>query len=192
MAGQEVTAASPAPPSVAPAGPVRLAELPERFFQVQDEAGFLWQALDKGALLSGDAQYLQSGLNLIVDGEPFNPSEAFVSEPGSGAERVSVRLEEKRGEALVARDLWFDTRRSGVRVWDAFTNTGKSERTFSVVLRTTYPFAWQSLHGTGGAVLGNESAPLLRPEDISLGVHFSPPDGRHDTFFLFGSEKGGQ
>src|SRR5690606_10904686 len=77
-------------------GPARLAELPERFFQVQDEAGFLWQALDNGALLSGDTQYLQSGLNLIVDGEPFAPSAATASEPGSGGERIAVRLDETR------------------------------------------------------------------------------------------------
>lgn len=159
---------------------------------MQDEAGFLWQALDNGALLSGDTQYLQSGLNLIVDGEPFAPSVAAASEPGAGGERIVVRLEETRPGLSISRDLWFDTRRSGVRVWDAFVNTGDTEVSLEVVLRTTYPFAWQSLHGTGGGVLGAEPGLVARPEDISLGVHFSPSDGRHDTFFLFGSEKGGQ
>ncbi len=175
-------------PSAAPG----LAELPERFFQVQDDLGFLWQALDNGALLSGDTQYFQSGLNLIVNGEPFAPSSAAASEPGSGGERISVRLDETRPGLSISRDLWFDTRRSAVRVWDSFTNTGTAEISLEVVLRTTYPFAWQSLHGTGGGVLGTDPVLAARPEDISLGVHFSPSDGRHDTFFLFGSEKGGQ
>lgn len=172
--------------------PVVLDELPERFFQIQDEAGFLWQALDNGALISGDTQYLQSGLNLIVDGEPFTPTTGAVRDPSLGAEKVDVVLDEKRAGLTLARDFWFDTRRSGVRILDTFANTGSTERALSVVLRTTYPFAWQSLHGTGGGVLGTEPALELRPGDISLGVHFSPTEGRHDTFFLLGSEKGGQ
>lgn len=171
--------------------PVVLPELPERFFQVQDSAGFLWQALDNGALISGETQYLQSGLNLIVDGEPFAPSKGSMREPGLGASKIDVALKEERGAYTLSRDFWFDTRRSGVRVLDSFVNTGNSPRTLSVVLRTTYPFAWQSLHGTGGAVLGTEPALSLRSTDVSLGVHFSPSEGRHDTFFLFGSEKGG-
>lgn len=166
--------------------------VPERFFQVQDEAGFLWQALDNGALLSGDTQYLQSGLNLIVNGQPFSPTSATAQEPGSGKERISVKLEEKRSDLVLTRDLWFDTQRSGVRVWDAFANTGSSELSLEVVLRTTYPFAWQSLHGSGGAVLGTEPSLAARPGDFSLGVHFSPSEGRHDTYFLYGSERGGQ
>jgi len=172
--------------------PVVLNELPERFFQIQDDAGFLWQSLDNGALISGDTQYLQSGLNLIVDGEPFAPTTGAVRDPSLGAEKIDVRLDEKRAGLTISRDFWFDTRRSGVRLLDTFTNTGSSERTLSVVVRTTYPFAWQSLHGTGGGVLGTEPALELRPGDISLGVHFSPTEGRHDTFFLLGSEKGGQ
>lgn len=172
--------------------PVVLNELPERFFQVQDDAGFLWQALDNGALISGDTQYLQSGLNLIVDGEPFAPTTGAVRDPSLGAEKIDVRLDEKRAGLAISRDFWFDTRRSGVRLLDSFTNTGSSERTLAVVVRTTYPFAWQSLHGTGGGVLGTEPALELRPGDFSLGVHFSPTEGRHDTFFLLGSEKGGQ
>lgn len=171
--------------------PVSLSELPERFFQIQDAAGFLWQALDNGALISGETQYLQSGLNLIVDGEPFAPGSGSMREPGLGASKIDVVLNEQRGAYTISRDFWFDTRRSGVRVLDSFVNTGNTPRKLSVVLRTTYPFAWQSLHGTGGAVLGTEPALTLRPTDVSLGVHFSPTEGRHDTFFLFGSEKGG-
>lgn len=175
----------------APAPPARLAGLPERFFQVQDAAGFLWQALDSGALVSGDAQYLQSGLNLIVDGEPFAPKSGETREPGSGAERIEIRLEEERAGYALSRDLWFDTARSGVRVFDTITNPGKAELRLPVALRTTYPFAWQSLHGTGGRVLASDSTLGLGPADVSLGVHFSPSDGRHDTLFLLGSEKGG-
>lgn len=172
--------------------PVVLGELPERFFQIQDDAGFLWQALDNGALISGDTQYLQSGLNLIVDGEPFAPKTGTVRDPSLGGEKIDVILEEKRAGFTISRDMWFDTKRSGVRILDTFTNTGSEEILLPVVLRTTYPFAWQSLHGTGGGVLGTEPAMELRPGDVSLGVHFSPTEGRHDTFFLLGSEKGGQ
>lgn len=168
-----------------------LGPLPERFFQVQDKSGFFWQALDNGALISGETQYLQSGFNLIVDGEPFAPAMGAAREPGAG-ERIDVRLEEKRSLLTIHRDLWFDTERSGVRILDTFTNTGTTERIINVVLRTTYPFAWQSLHGSGGRVLGSEPGRDLRPSDQSLGVHFSPSEGRHDTFFLIGSEKGGQ
>lgn len=169
----------------------QLTALPERFFQVQDKSGFFWQALDNGALISGETQYLQSCFNLIVGGEPFTPSLGAAREPGA-AERIDVRLEEKRTILTVTRDLWFDTERSGVRILDSFTNTGNSERVIEIVLRTTYPFAWQSLHGTGGRVLGAEPGRDLRQDDQSLGIHFSPSEGRHDTFFLIGSEKGGQ
>jgi hypothetical protein len=169
---------------------LRLETLPERFFQVQDEAGFLWQALDNGALISGDAQYLQSGMNLIVDGEPFAPSSGTMREPGGEGERIDLRLEESRGAATLVRDLWFDTRRSGVRVLDTVTNAGSSERSFEVVLRTTYPFAWQTLHAAGGRMLGAEPGAQLGEDDRSLAVRFSPADGRHDTYFLFGGKGG--
>lgn len=184
--GQEKVAGTVATPAV------RLAELPERFFQIQDEAGFFWQALDNGALISGDTQYLQSCLNLIVDGEPFAPTTGQVREPGTGGERIDLRLEGARPSYSISRDLWFDTGRSGVRVFDVIRNTGNAELKLPVVLRTTYPFAWQSLHGTGGRVLASDATLRLDPADVSLGVHFSPSDGRHDTFFLLGSEKGGQ
>ena len=110
-----------------PTPPVRLGELPERFFQIQDEAGFFWQALDNGALISGDTQYLQSCLNLIVDGEPFAPKSGQVREPGTGGERIDLRLEEARATYAISRDVWFDTGRSGVRVFDVIRNTGNAE-----------------------------------------------------------------
>jgi hypothetical protein len=176
----------------AEAKPVETTEMPDRFFPVQDNSGFFWQAFGNGALVSGDAQYLQSGLNLIVDGAAFAPGKAQVREPQAGAEKTDLRLEEKRIDLTVSRDLWFDTRRSAVRVFDTFTNTSAAVKTVAVSLRTTYPFAWQSLHGTGGGLLSNDPALQLGARDYSLCVHFSPSEGRHDTLFVMGSEKGGQ
>lgn len=168
-----------------------LSSIPERFFQIQDDSGFLWQALDNGALISGESQYLQSGMNLVVDGEPFAPASGSVREPGSEDARAEVKLQEARDGLVVDRDLWFDPRRSGVRILDRISNTGSSARTFEVVLRTTYPFAWQSLHGSGGRMLSGEPAPQLGADDGSLSVRFSASDGRHDTYLLFGAAGGG-
>lgn len=172
--------------------PVEIREIPDRFFAVQDSSGFFWQAFGNGALVSGDAQYLQSGLNLLVDGVAFAPGRALVREPQAGAEKIDLRLEEKRADLTVSRDLWFDTRRSAVRVFDTFTNTSAAAKTVTVSLRTTYPFAWQSLHGTGGGLLSADPALQLGARDYSLCVHFSPSEGRHDTLFVMGSEKGGE
>jgi len=175
-----------------PAVPVKLSEIPERFFQVQDNLGFFWQSFGNGALVSGDTQYLQSGLNLIIDGAPLKPSEVLLREPGDGVERIDLQFIEKRAENVITRDLWFDLDRSAVRVMDTLSNSTKSEKTVVVSLRTTYPFSWQSLHGSGGALLPASPGLNLNPGDYSLGVHFNPSEGRHDTFFILGSEKGGQ
>lgn len=174
------------------ASAVKLSEIPERFFLVQDKLGYFWQAFGNGALVSGETQYLQSGLNLIIDGTPFDPIEAKVREPATGEDRIDIHFIEKRTDSVVSRDLWFDPERSGVRVLDTFSNTSKIERKFSIFLRTTYPFSWQSLHGSGGALLSSDPGLQLNPADYSLGVHFSPSEGRHDTFFLLGSEKSAQ
>ena len=188
--GNPATTAAAA--AAAAAKPVEITEIPDRFFPVQDSSGFFWQAFGNGALVSGDAQYLQSGLNLLVDGVAFAPGRALVREPQGGAEKTDLRLEEKRTDLTVSRDLWFDTRRSAVRLFDTFTNTSAAAKTVTVSLRTTYPFAWQSLHGTGGGLLSNDPALQLGARDYSLCVHFSPSEGRHDTLFVMGSEKGGQ
>ncbi len=170
-----------------------LASVTDRFFSVQDEAGFLWQSLNNGAILAGDSQYFQSGLNLIVDGEPFAPQESETKEPSAETERISVNLRETRTWGSITRDLWFDTKRSAVRVWDTVSNSTQKEKSVTVVLRTTYPFSWQSLHGTGGGLVDPAAGGgALQPSDVSLDVHFSPSDGRQDTILLFGSEKGGQ
>ncbi len=175
-----------------PTVPVKLSEIPERLFQVQDNLGFFWQSFGNGALVSGETQYLQSGLNLIVDGAPLKPSEVLVREPNAGGGRIDLQFIEKRPDCVVSRDLWFDIERSAVRVIDTFSNSSKTEKTISVSLRTTYPFSWQSLHGSGGALLPGSPGLQLNPGDYSLGVHFNPSEGRHDTFFILGSEKGGQ
>jgi hypothetical protein len=189
---QVTPAGNPATTAAALIKPVEITEIPDRFFAVQDSSGFFWQAFGNGALVSGDAQYLQSGLNLLVDGVAFAPGKALVREPQAGAEKIDLRLEEKRADLTVSRDLWFDTRRSAVRVFDTFTNTSAAAKTVTVSLRTTYPFAWQSLHGTGGGLLSNDPALQLGARDYSLCVHFSPSEGRHDTLFVMGSEKGGE
>ena len=187
----EVLGQTPAASSAA-AKPVKLTEMPERFFQIQDSSGFFWQAHGNGALVSGDVQYLQSGLNLIVGESAFAPIEAFVREPGNGGEKVDVRLIENRSTIVITRDLWFDTRRSAVRVFDSLTNISTTPLTVPVALRTTYPFAWQSLHGSGGGLLSNDPTLRLGARDYSIGIHFSPTEGRHDTLLVVGSEKGGQ
>ena len=179
-------------PAPAAAKPAEITSLPDRFFPVQDSSGFFWQAVGNGALVSGDTQYLQSGLNLSVDGAVFVPAKALVREPLAGAEKTDIRLEEKRAGLTISRDLWFDTRRSAVRVFDTVTNSSTAVKKVSVSLRTTYPFAWQSLHGTGGGLLSSDPALQLGARDYSIGVHFSPTEGRHDTLFIVGSEKGGQ
>lgn len=168
----------------------KLPEIPERFFQVQDDSGFFWQALASGAVCSGETQYLQSGLNLVVDGDPFAPSEAWSREPGSPSGRIELRLLETRPSLELKRELWFDTGRSAVRFLDTFVNRGRSEAKVGVVLRTTYPFAWQSLHGSGGGLLGADSELRLGDRDVSLGVRFNRAEGRHDTLFLVAGERG--
>lgn len=168
---------------------IKVSEIPERFFQVQDSLGYFWQAFGNGALLSGEAQYLQSGLNLLINGEPFAPKEALVREPGGAGDRIDLKLSGSRDSFSVSRDLWFDTQRSGVRILDTFKNTSGAALTLSISLRTTYPFAWQSLHGTGGALLSNDPLLALGAGDSSLEVHFSPLEGRYDTLLLLGNEK---
>ena len=75
---QVTPAGDPATTAAALIKPVEIREIPDRFFAVQDSSGFFWQAFGNGALVSGDAQYLQSGLNLLVDGVAFAPGRALV------------------------------------------------------------------------------------------------------------------
>ncbi|MEM6914957.1 MAG: hypothetical protein AAF491_00220 [Verrucomicrobiota bacterium] len=161
-----------------------VSEIPSRFFQTQDSGGYFWQAAGNGALTSGDTQYLQSGLNWLVDGVAFAPTQAVVRSPDEHPENAGVSLEEVRDSLFLARDLWIDRERGGVRVLDTIQNRSGSAVSLEVVQRTTYPFAWQSLHGVDGELLSKDPVLNLDPEDFGLVVHFSAAEGRHDTFFV--------
>ena len=165
-----------------------VAEIPSRFFQIQDSNGFFWQAAGNGAITSGETQYLQSGLNWIVEGVPFAPSSALVRSPDEFADDSGVTLEEVRDSLTLKRDLWVDRERGGVRSLDTIQNRGGSAVTLEVVLRTTYPFAWQSLHGVDGELLSKDPVLTLDDRDFGLVVHFSAAEGRHDTFIVVGGE----
>lgn len=167
------------------AAPAPVSEIPERFFQVQDANGFFWQAVASGALTSGETQYLQSGLNLLVGGAVFAPERGEVLEPGEGIPG-RIRLAETRETVEIERDLLFDRERSAVRVLDTVSNTGSAAATIPVQVRTTYPFGWQSLHGTGGSLLSSDPV-LSLGGNSGLVVHFSAAEGRHDTLLLSGN-----
>jgi hypothetical protein len=161
-------------------------EIPDRFFQVQDASGFFWQAVGTGALTSGETQYLQSGLNLLVEGDAFAPAEAKVLEPGQ-TRAGQLILSEKRETVSIRRLLYFDRERSAVRLLDEITNTSGRELVLSVQLRTTFPFGWQSLHGQEGGLLSMDPVLKFGEEDQGLVIHFSAAEGRHDTLILCGN-----
>lgn len=163
-----------------------LQEIPDRFFQVQDATGFFWQAVGTGALTSGETQYLQSGLNLLVEGDVFAPTEARVLEPGE-TRAGQLILSQKRETLSIRRHLYFDRERSAVRLLDEITNTSGSELSLTVQLRTTFPFGWQSLHGEKGGLLSTDPVLTFGDEDQGLVIHFSAAEGRHDTLILCGN-----
>lgn len=172
-------------PAVAAEGE-SVSEIPSRFFQTQDSNGFFWQASANGAVTSGETQYLQSGMNWIVDGKVFAPTSATVRSPDDFPEDSGVTLEESRKTLALKRDLWIDRKRGGVRTLDTIQNSGDAAVTLEVVLRTTYPFAWQSLHGVDGELLSKEPVLNLADRDFGFVVHFSVAEGRHDTFVVVG------
>ena len=164
-----------------------------RFFQVQDASGYFWQAAENGALTSGETQYLQSGLNLLVEGAVFAPekgTQIVPTEASREAGAISLSLEENRESLRIERSLAYDLDRGGVRVFDSFTNLGKEAVVIDIDLRTTYPFAWQSLHNQSGGVLSKDPALMMKEGDTGILVHFSPAEGRHDTFLLANSGDG--
>ena len=169
----------------------KIVDIPDRLFQVQDDAGFFWQLTGNGALNSGETQYLQSGMNLLVDNVVFAPSEALVRSPKEGNSKIDAVFTETREGLTISRDVWIDTKRSGVRFFDSITNTAATPVDVIVVLRTTYPFGWQSLHDDAGNLLSSDPVLRLEPDDAGLTVHFSPSEGRHDTLFLTGTDAGG-
>lgn len=169
----------------------KIVEIPDRLFQVQDDAGFFWQLTGNGALNSGETQYLQSGMNLLVDNVVFAPGEALVRSPKEGTSKIDAVFTETREGLTISRDVWLDTKRSGVRFFDSIKNTGANPVDVVVVLRTTYPFGWQSLHDDAGNLLSSDPVLRLEPDDAGLTVHFSPSEGRHDTLFLTGTDAEG-
>lgn len=173
-------------------GKKEVSPVPAKFFQVADEPGYFWQAFGNGALTSGETQYLQSGLNLLVGGEAFSPEKAEVTDPLADSDTAAeILLTGKFADVEVRRSLWFDTQRGGVRVLDTFTNRGSSRTVLPVALRTTFPFGWQSLHSPNGDLLSRDPVLSLANEDSGLIVHFSAAEGRHDLLFLVSSEEGG-
>ena len=70
--------------------------IPDQFFQIQDSFGFFWKAAPNGALTSGETQYLQSGLKLLVDGVAFTPTSGSQIVPGKVSDEASLSLEEER------------------------------------------------------------------------------------------------
>lgn len=163
-----------------------LLDIPSRFFQVQDENGFFWQVAGNGALTSGETQYLQSGLNWLVEGAAFEPASAIVRAPDLMPEDAGVTLTEEREALSLTRDLKVDRERGAIRVLDSIKNTGAETLEVEVVLRTTYPFAWQSLHGSDGELLSKDPVLSLGEKDIGFAIHFSAAEGRHDTLLLTG------
>jgi len=158
--------------------------IPDQFFQVQDSFGFFWRASTNGALTSGETQYLQSGLNLIVDGSVFVPSRGEQTAPGEDSGEATLYLREKREGIEIYRELWFDKERGGVRVTDRIKNNSGEVKTLKVQLRTTYPFGWKSLHGSGGGQLNAEPALGLAENDGGVSIRFGPSEGRPDTLIL--------
>ena len=158
--------------------------IPDRFFQVQDSFGFFWSAAPNGALTSGETQYLQSGLNLLIDGQKFRPSRGSEVVPAGGSNSAQLSLSEDRDGLEISRDLLFDKERGGVRIVDSFRNTSGAAVTLKVQLRTTYPFGWKSLHGGDGSQLNSEPALALTEGEGGISVRFGASEGRPDTLIL--------
>lgn len=168
-------------------------QIEDKFFQVQDSSGYFWQSAENGSLTSGQTQYLQAGLNLLIDGKAFAPTQGSMVPPSVEsveAKAVSLTLQETREGLKLSRSLAFDMERGGVRLLDTVTNTAKESVSIQISLRTTYPFAWQSLHNQKGNPLSSDPVLRLGEQDQGVLVHFSPIEGRHDTFILVGSGEG--
>ncbi len=159
-------------------------EIPEKFSQRQDSLGFFWQVNQNGALTSGETQYLSSGLKLSVGGEEFTPQSGELLDESATNGVVDLLLLESRAGLKIQRSIWFDTERSGLRLIDRIENTGKQNVTIPVDYKSTFPFAWQNLHGTSGQILSRDPEPTLEAEDLGVLVRFSKADGRHDTLLV--------
>tara|TARA_B100001093_G_scaffold159350_1_gene151802 strand:+ start:9490 stop:11403 length:1914 start_codon:yes stop_codon:yes gene_type:complete len=158
--------------------------IPDRFFQVQDSFGFFWSAAPNGALTSGETQYLQSGLNLLIDDQKFRPNRGSEVVPAGDSDSAQLLLCENRDGLEISRDFLFDKERGGVRIVDTFSNTSGAAVTLRVQLRTTYPFGWKSLHGSDGSQLNGEPALALAEGEGGILVRFGASEGRPDTLIL--------
>lgn len=166
-------------------------EIPDRFAQCRDAFGYFWQADANGALTSGETTYLASGLRLAVGESDFAPDEAArLGEPAEDGGPVELVLRESRSGLRIERSLWFDRERGGVRVLDTVRNESGEDLSLPVELRTTYPFAWRNLHGSGGNLLDGGASPSLDERDIGLTVKFADSEGRQDTLLLATSANG--
>ncbi len=163
---------------------VEYTELPERFEQVQDTPGGLWQVSGDGALTSGSAPYLPSGMKLFVDGVSFAPDSARLVDDSPAGGVIELTLAGKAGEIPVSRDIWLDRERGGVRLVDTLNNPGKKPLTVRIELKTGFRFPWQNLVGTSGRLLPSASPVLLSRRDRGLAIRFAATDGREDTVLL--------
>ena len=165
--------------------------IPDRFFQVQDSFGFFWRAAPNGAVTSGETQYLQSGLNLLIDDQKFKPSRGSKVVPAEGSDSARLSLFEDRDGIEISRDLMFDKERGGVRIVDSFRNTSGAAVTIQVQLRTTYPFGWKSLHRSDGSQLNAEPVLALPDGEHGISVRFGASEGRPDSLILVSDGQAG-
>ena len=172
-------------------GKVEFSEIPAKFQQFQDQAGFLWQVNKEAALTSGETQYLPSGMKLVLNGKTFLPKSAVLTDNTAAKGVLDLVLTDSGKELKTTRDLWFDLERGGVRVLDTVKNNGKSPVVVAVELRNAFQFPWQNLVGTSGRILGGGSVKLSE-RDRGITVKFSVADGRQDTIILARGEAGGE
>lgn len=171
---------------------VNYSEINGKFEQIQDQQGFLWQVNQEGDITSGATQYLPSGMKLFVNGAPFKPASASLTDSTAMPEGTGVDLS-LRGEATadfeVTRHFWIDQRRGGVRIIDTIRNKGAAAKAV-VELKSAFQFPWQNLAGSSGGILGGDSVIKLDDRDLGVLAKFSAADGRQDTIVLFRASAG--
>ncbi len=169
-----------------------LTEVPAKFEDWQDSKGFGWQLLKSGAVSSGATPYFQSALELSVNGKRFDAEIAKRFDGGTATESGAiVELRQTKNEDMeISRHVWFDAERSAIRFIDSITNIGKSLKSTKVVLKSSFQYPWQDLHGSEGQLLGAELDAGLNPNNFGVVVKFSQAEGRHDTLFVTSGEEG--
>lgn len=167
--------------------PVVLDSVPQQFELWADRLGFNWQLNQSGALQSGPVTYFQSAMTLSIKGSAFKATKAVRLDGGELDDEKGARvvLFGELGGIKVARDVWFDRQRGGVRYIDTFSNEkGKEPVRLEVQLKTMFRSTWQDLHGSSGKILGGQGSVGLGARDHGVLVKYSRTDGRHDTIFL--------